>query len=125
MFHAKAMQQNDQTGPAPPHYRGVIPCADCQGIETVVILKSDGTFTTHFKYLGKGDEVFSKEGRFTWNAAGSIVTLAGDAQYVVGENHLTRLAHDGSRVTGGWRTAMFSPRSPRAGLRNGIGNWSN
>jgi heat shock protein HslJ len=81
-------------------YRGVLPCADCRGIETVVILNSDGTFTTHFRYLGKGDEVFSKEGRFTWNAAGSIVTLPGDAQYLVGENHLTRLAADGSRVTG-------------------------
>ena len=52
-------------------YRGVMPCVDCQGIETVVILRSNGTFTKHFKYLGKGDEVFSRERRFTWNAAGS------------------------------------------------------
>jgi copper homeostasis protein (lipoprotein) len=97
-------------------YRGVIPCADCQGIETVVILKSDGTFTRHFKYLGKGDEVFSKEGRFTWNAAGSIVTLAGDAQYLVGENHLTRLALDGSRVTGALADRYVLAKVPEGGV---------
>src|SRR5262249_13111241 len=97
-------------------YRGVLPCADCQGIETVVILKSDGTFTRHFKYLGKGDEVFSKEGRFTWNAAGNTVTLAGDAQYLVGENHLTRLAPDGSRVTGALADRYILAKIPEGGV---------
>ena len=97
-------------------YRGVLPCADCQGIETVVILKSDGTFTKHFKYLGKGDEVISKEGRFTWNAAGSIVTLAGDAQYLVGENHLTHLARDGSRVTGALADRYILAKIPEGGV---------
>jgi len=97
-------------------YRGVLPCADCQGIETVVILKSDGTFTKHFKYLGKGDEVFSNVGHFTWNAAGSIVTLAGDAQYLVGENHLTRLALDGSRVTGALAVRYVLAKVPEVGV---------
>ena len=97
-------------------YRGVMLCADCQGIETVVILKSDGTFTTHYRYLGKGDEVSSKEGRFTWNAAGSIVTLADDAQYLVGENHLTRLARDGSRVTGALADCYVLAKVPEGGV---------
>ena len=60
-------------------YRGVIPCADCQGIETVVVLKSDGTFTALSRYLGKGDEVFSRDGHFAWNRKGNTVKLAGDA----------------------------------------------
>lgn len=83
-------------------YRGVLPCADCPGIETVVVLAKDGTCSTHWKYLGKGDEVYSEQGRFTWNPAGNIVTLAGarPALYFVGENRLTRLALDGSRITG-------------------------
>jgi heat shock protein HslJ len=80
-------------------YRGVIPCADCQGIETVVVLKPNGVYTTLTKYLGKSDEIFSKDGHFTWNANGNTITLAG-VQYLVGENHLTRLAQDGSRITG-------------------------
>ncbi|WP_414903104.1 copper resistance protein NlpE N-terminal domain-containing protein [Sphingomonas flavalba] len=83
-------------------YRGVLPCADCQGIETVVILSADGTFRSQAKYLGKGDQLFSEEGRFTWNDAGNTVTLAGaePSRYFVGENRLTRLAQDGSRITG-------------------------
>jgi heat shock protein HslJ len=97
-------------------YRGVIPCADCRGIETVVVLKSDGTFTRHFKYLGKGDEVFSKEGRFTWNAAGSTVSLAGDARYLVGENHLTRLAPDGARVRGALADRYVLAKVPEDGV---------
>lgn len=82
-------------------YRGVLPCADCQGIETVVILSNDGTYSTQSKYLGKSDELFSERGNFTWNEAGNTVTLAGSqpARYFVGESQLTRLAFDGSRIT--------------------------
>ena len=83
-------------------YHGVLPCADCEGIETVVTLANDGTYRAQSKYLGKGDQVFSEDGSFTWNDAGNTVTLAGGqpAQYFVGENQLTRLALDGSRITG-------------------------
>lgn len=83
-------------------YRGVLPCADCPGIETVVILANDGTYRTRLKYLSKNDQVFSDQGRFTWNEAGNTVMFAGrePARYFVGENRLTRLALDGSRITG-------------------------
>jgi len=84
-------------------YRGVLPCADCEGIETLVVLASDGTYSTRSKYLGKGDNHFSEQGRFTWNEAGNTITLTGQspARYFVGENQLIRLALDGSRITGG------------------------
>ncbi|MEZ5488459.1 MAG: copper resistance protein NlpE N-terminal domain-containing protein [Steroidobacteraceae bacterium] len=36
-------------------HRGVLPCADCAGIETVVILADDGTYSTHSHYRGKND----------------------------------------------------------------------
>lgn len=83
-------------------YRGVLPCADCEGIDTAVMLARDGTYRTQSKYLDKSDEVFSEQGNFTWNEAGNTVTLAGSepVQYFVGENRLTRLALDGSRITG-------------------------
>jgi heat shock protein HslJ len=81
-------------------YRGIIPCADCQGIETVVVLKTDQTFVLHTKYLGKSDEIFTSSGRFTWNSAGNTVKLEGDAQYLVGEGALTRLAQNGEPITG-------------------------
>ena len=103
----------DATRPDPEHnarlsldwsgtYRGVLPCADCEGIETVVVLTRDGTYSTHARYLGKAEPVFSEHGRFSWNEAGNSVTLTGrePARYFVGENHLLRLAPDGSRITG-------------------------
>lgn len=83
-------------------YRGVLPCADCSGIETVVTLVEDGTYGAQSTYLGKSDGPISQQGRFVWNGAGNTITLEGPeaAQYLVGENRLTRLAMDGSRITG-------------------------
>lgn len=83
-------------------YRGVLPCADCPGIETVIVLTGDGTYREKSRYLERDVAPRSEEGRFTWNAAGSVITLAGSAsaQYFVGENRLIRLAGDGSRITG-------------------------
>lgn len=82
-------------------YYGVLPCADCEGIETVVTLDYDGTYDTRWRYLGKGDEVFSEAGSLSWNEAGSTVTLSEDSgQYFVGEHRLFRLARDGSRIRG-------------------------
>lgn len=84
-------------------YRGVLPCADCEGIDTVVVLMRDGTYRAQTKYLGKDERTFPEQGRFTWNEAGNTVSLAGSesVRYFVGENRLIRLALDGSRVTGG------------------------
>ncbi|MGE4322957.1 MAG: copper resistance protein NlpE N-terminal domain-containing protein [Sphingobium sp.] len=83
-------------------YRGMLPCADCEGIDTVVILQSDGTYRSQSRYVGRDEKVFTEQGRFAWNAAGNTVTLAADqpVRYFVGENRLTRLAPDGSPVTG-------------------------
>ncbi len=83
-------------------YRGVLPCADCPGIETVVELKQDGTYITQAKYLGKNYEVAPDQGQFSWADAGNTITLSGaePARYAVGENQLTRLAIDGSSITG-------------------------
>lgn len=83
-------------------YRGVLPCADCEGIETTVLLRPDGGYLARSRYLGESGVVSTSEGRFTWNAAGDAVSLAGDspALYRVEENKLVRLALDGSPNTG-------------------------
>lgn len=83
-------------------YHGVLPCADCSGIETVIVLADDGTYRHMTKYLDKGDRVFTETGRFAWNEAGSAITLtdSGGARYFVGENRLASLARDGSRISG-------------------------
>lgn len=82
-------------------YRGVLPCADCPGIETTVTLRADGTYSATSRYLER-DVATTGEGRFTWSADGGSVSLTGEeaARYRVGENRLTRLALDGSPVEG-------------------------
>jgi len=85
-------------------YAAVLPCADCEGIDTVVTLRMDGTFTRQSRYLGKSDRVFTDTGSFEWDASGSAVTLLtkqGAAQaYKVGENQLIHLDQSGRPVTG-------------------------
>ena len=41
-------------------YKGVLPCADCEGLETTVVVNENNTYCVKTKYLGKGDKVFEK-----------------------------------------------------------------
>lgn len=83
-------------------YKGMAPCADCEGIETELILNKDLTFVLKTKYLGKEkDNVFEEKGNFTWNESGSFISLKGiPYQYKVGENTLTQLDVEGKVITG-------------------------
>ena len=48
-------------------YHGVLPCADCEGIDTTITLSRDLTFVLRSRYLGKSDRVFERRGSFTWD----------------------------------------------------------
>ena len=88
----------------PGTYTGMVPCADCDGIQTSITLRADGTFERERLYLGKPGAPMSDSGQFAWNDAGSIVTLAaadGTTQmYQVGEKLLFHLDQAGNRITG-------------------------
>jgi heat shock protein HslJ len=101
-------------------YQGVVPCADCQGIETRITLKSDGMFLRSLKYLGKDPNAFFDQGNFTWDASGSKITLTGENGetqiYQVGENVLFHLDKEGNRITGDLADnykLMKNPTDPR------------
>lgn len=86
-------------------YKGIVPCADCEGIETVITIGADSLYTLTLSYLGKKDAVaVKKNGRFNWNDAGNIITLSnmegGADKYLVGENKLIQLDLEGNRITG-------------------------
>ena len=86
-------------------YEGTIPCADCEGIETMIELKEDNYYISHYKYLGKqGDNnEFTNEGPFTWNDDGNSISLQAEGeptQYKVGENNLILLNADGELTLG-------------------------
>ena len=86
-------------------YRGLLPCADCEGIQTTIHLKKDFSFITKTKYLGKSDSVYETTGKFKWNDKGNTVVLTpadktSSSQYFVAENYLTQLDIDSNKITG-------------------------
>jgi len=87
-------------------YAGVIPAADAIGIKVTLTLGYDKNYTLTYEYLEKSVEPFKYSGTFTWNDAGSIITLDYPnrnelpVHYQVGENTLTQLDLEGNRITG-------------------------
>lgn len=86
-------------------YLGVLPCADCQGIETEIKLDRDNTFTKKVKYLGKEDhQTFEEKGNFSWDESGNIIILEGITgspnKYYVTESAITQLDMSGNTITG-------------------------
>jgi len=85
-------------------YYGVLPCADCEGIEVELRITEDGTYTMKSQYLGKENGLFITEGTFTWEN-GSNIQLE-DAQdnstklYKVEENQLRMLDAEGHKIEG-------------------------
>ena len=79
-------------------YKGILPCADCHGLETEIAINENATFSKKTKYQGKGDKIFVQKGHFTWNKKGDIIILTdknGPNQYLVGKNKLTQLDSSG------------------------------
>lgn len=52
--------------PMPQSWRGVLPCADCEGIETSLFLEKDGTWVMNERYLGAREEPSSLASYGTW-----------------------------------------------------------
>jgi heat shock protein HslJ/uncharacterized lipoprotein NlpE involved in copper resistance len=87
-------------------YTGVIPCADCEGIQTLIRLNDDLSYIWKTRYLGKDETIFGTTGNFNWSDDGSSITLIDNLNeqsgpsWLVGENILFMLDGDGNRITG-------------------------
>lgn len=80
-------------------YEGVTPCADCPGIKLRLTLQQDGRYELSTQYLERPVAPQTARGQFSWNAAGSTVTLdaaGGNQQFRVGEGRLLQLNRDGT-----------------------------
>lgn len=84
-------------------YKGVLPCADCEGIETIIELKADSTYSREMKYLGKKDNLFTATGTWTW-ASEFVINLGsikeGPNRYFVAEGKLVQLDMSGKKISG-------------------------
>jgi copper homeostasis protein (lipoprotein) len=85
-------------------YKGILPCADCQGLDTEIAINENGTFSVKTKYEGKGAKIYELKGNFTWNKTGNMIILSdvknGPNKYLVGENTLRQLDLSGKKITG-------------------------
>jgi heat shock protein HslJ len=97
-------------------YKGILPCADCEGLETTICINENNTFNIKTQYQGKGEKVFEQKGTFSWNAAGNTIVLDGvkngPNQYFVGENTLTQLDMSGKKINGDLATAYILAKQP-------------
>ncbi len=84
-------------------YKGILPCADCEGIETTIELKADSTYNREMKYLGKKDNLFTASGNWTW-VSEFVISLGsikeGPNRYFVAEGKLLQLDMSGKKISG-------------------------
>jgi copper homeostasis protein (lipoprotein) len=105
-------------------YKGIVPCADCEGIKTELSIFQNQSYSMAIQYLGKSDETFKYKGEFTWNEDGNTITLGGlefaASKYLVGEDVLIQLDMQGNRILGEMANQYFLRKSEQA---NTPQNW--
>ncbi|MBF6608197.1 MAG: META domain-containing protein [Flavobacterium sp.] len=84
-------------------YRGSLPCADCETVETSIELTED----FHFWMIRSGGKEQKREeisGTYSWNEEGTTIildNLAGEPnQFLVTENSLIQLDINGNKIVG-------------------------
>jgi len=86
-------------------YSGKLPCADCEGIKTEVVLRDDNSYEIKRVYMGKDDTVFEETGSLQWTEGGGTIVLTNKEDgkatlFKVGENHLKQLDLEGKPIEG-------------------------
>ena len=85
-------------------YSGILPCVDCMGIQTEIILRDDFTYQQVEIYLNKTDKKIKETGTFSWQDDGKIIVTSNEegniTLYEVEENQLRLLDKKGNRVEG-------------------------
>jgi hypothetical protein len=76
-------------------YKGLIPCAICNGIHVSLTLKENFTYELKSRYLGKEELNNIQRGKFQFTERPNTIALEGTADsiliYVIGDNFLTQL----------------------------------
>jgi uncharacterized lipoprotein NlpE involved in copper resistance len=70
---AKTAKQPSAIFPLPATFRGILPCADCPGIEQTLTLRNDGLYRSHRVYQDKASGSFTEHGR--WTSDGKRLSL--------------------------------------------------
>ncbi len=101
-------------------YSGVVPCADCEGIITHLLLNPDLTFRLEEIYSKKDDKVNRTNG--SWKMENGKIELYANNELVVsylGEGEkLLQLDHAGNRISGNLGHKYVLDRKPIADKKN-------
>lgn len=88
--------------PMQQSWRGVLPCADCEGIETSLFLEKDGTWVMNERYQGVREEPSSFASYGTWARTADKLVLTdsnGEKSYYRAKgNALEMLDREGNPV---------------------------
>jgi heat shock protein HslJ/uncharacterized lipoprotein NlpE involved in copper resistance len=85
-------------------YRGMMPCDDCEGIQTEITLIKNNTYELAKRHEGKNTEILVEKGSFRWSMDGNKITFYSAnntteyANYVIGENQLTKVDNNGNKI---------------------------
>lgn len=98
-------------------YYGLLPCADCMGIQLKLTINNDSTYTTESIYLGKSNEIFTKEGKYNWDKFGREIICRIDnqivARYKVEENRIVQFGQQG-KIDGETEARYNLYKNPKA-----------
>jgi heat shock protein HslJ/uncharacterized lipoprotein NlpE involved in copper resistance len=75
-------------------YEGVLPCADCPGVQTRLTLNRDESYELRTLQIGRDSAARVVRGRFTWQPNGNAITLEGrhgGQRFAVGEGRVALL----------------------------------
>ncbi len=85
-------------------YRGVLPCADCDGVQMELSITKKSTYELKKRYEGSSTEIITESGNFRWLPEGNVITIySGNSSneythFLVGENKLVKLDRDANPI---------------------------
>jgi len=80
-------------------YEGKLPCADCSTISTVLSLDNDRNYRMRYIYVGKSEEIFEYQGK--WTVDRDILSLENiDYSFKVAKDQLNQLDLSGKDIKG-------------------------
>jgi len=96
-------EQSDPIDSLPSGYTGLIPCADCPGIEVYLLLEENNRFTELNWYRDRNPEPFVTDG--TWHLRADTLTIYNSdlerlKTYLYGGDMITMLDGSMQRITG-------------------------
>lgn len=114
--HTPKPVREEALQPMAQSYRGVLPCADCSGIDTSLFLAENGTFILqhHYQTDRPGHRVFATYGKWARTADKLVLTdIQGEKSYFrPQEKGLEMLDRDGAPIVSGNAYRLMATKAP-------------